>query len=337
MRLKLNYLGEFLDHEVSYGLSDDENDLGSGIQAGDRRAASYRGQWNFGDDMRLLLGLEQDNETYTAGAIEYEAANLASYAVMQIHNDGLSATIAARRDNHDEFGEFDTYRVTAVLDLSVLAVRGAYGTGFRAPSLNELFDVVYGSGNPDLLPEESTGGDVGIEVRLGDETKMELAYFFSTISDLIVFGSDFRNMNSDGESKSSGLELRGKTNISGNYKLSGNYTYLESEDANGNRQIRHPRHTLNVTLSRKMNERFSMNASMRAVRDIIDSDFSQPWPYPKVALEDFILLNANAVYQMNDDIKIRARVENLLDEDYETALGFGTAGRAFYVGVSSSF
>jgi vitamin B12 transporter len=86
-----------------------------------------------------------------------------------------------------------------------------------------------------------------------------------------------------------------------------------------------------------MNERFSMNASMRAVRDIIDSDFSQPWPYPKVALEDFILLNANAVYQMNDDIKIRARVENLLDEDYETALGFGTAGRAFYVGVSSSF
>lgn len=337
MRVKLGYEGKSLNHEVSFGFSEDENDLGSGIQAGDRDAASYRGIMDFGDGLRLLIGAERDNETYTAGANKYEAANLAGYAVMQLYSDGLSTTFAARRDNHEEFGIFDTYRVSAVLNLETIALRGTYGTGFRAPSLNELFDAVYGSGNPDLLPEESAGGDVGVEFRFGEETAIELAYFFSTISDLIVFGSDFRNMNSDGESESSGLELRGKTKILGNYVLSGNYTYLTSEDTDGNRQIRKPRHALNFSLSTKVSDRLSINGSLRMVRDTIDSDFSQSWPYPKVALEDFTLFNANAIYQLNDTVEIRARAENLLDEDYETALGFSTPGRAFYVGVSSSF
>ena len=337
MRVKLGYEGKSLNHEVSFGFSEDENDLGSGIQAGDRDAASYRGIMDFGDGLRLLIGAERDNETYTAGANKYEAVNLAGYAVMQLHSDGLATTFAARRDNHEEFGIFDTYRVSAVLDLEAIALRGTYGTGFRAPSLNELFDAVYGSGNPDLLPEESAGGDVGIAFRFGEETAIELAYFFSTISDLIVFGSDFRNINSDGESESSGLELRGKTKILGNYVLSGNYTYLTTEDTDGNRQIRKPRHALNFSLSTKVSDRLSVNGSLRMVRDTIDSDFSQSWPYPKVALEDFTLLNANAVYQLNDTVEIRARAENLLDEDYETALGFSTPGRAFYVGVSSSF
>jgi len=337
MRVKLGYEGKSLNHEVSLGFSEDENDLGSGIQAGDRDAASYRGIMDFGDGLRLLIGAERDNETYTAGANKYEAANLAGYAVMQLYSDGLSTTFAARRDNHEEFGIFDTYRVSAVLNLETIALRGTYGTGFRAPSLNELFDAVYGSGNPDLLPEESAGGDVGVEFRFGEETAIELAYFFSTISDLIVFGSDFRNMNSDGESESSGLELRGKTKILGNYVLSGNYTYLTSEDTDGNRQIRKPRHALNFSLSTKVSDRLSINGSLRMVRDTIDSDFSQSWPYPKVALEDFTLFNANAIYQLNDTVEIRARAENLLDEDYETALGFSTPGRAFYVGVSSGF
>ena len=337
MRFKVGYEGKSLNHEVSYGFSEDENDLGSGIQAGDRDAASYRGIMDFGDGLRLLIGAERDNETYTAGANKYEAANLAGYAVMQLYSDGLSTTFAARRDNHDEFGIFDSYRVSAVLDLEAIALRGTYGTGFRAPSLNELFDAVYGSGNPDLLPEESAGGDVGVEFRFGEETAIELAYFFSTISDLIVFGSDFRNMNSDGESESSGLELRGKIKILGNYVLSGNYTYLTSEDTDGNRQIRKPRHSLNLSLSKKVSDRLSVNGSLRMVRDTIDSDFSQSWPYPKVALEDFTLLNANAIYQLNDTVEIRARAENILDEDYETALGFSTPGRAFYVGVSSRF
>jgi vitamin B12 transporter len=90
-------------------------------------------------------------------------------------------------------------------------------------------------------------------------------------------------------------------------------------------------------LTTDINERLSIAGSMRIVRDTIDSDFSQPWPYPKVALEDYTLVNLNTAYQLNDGIKAIVQVENLLDEDYESALDFATPGRAFYVGVTSSF
>jgi vitamin B12 transporter len=56
-----------------------------------------------------------------------------------------------------------------------------------------------------------------------------------------------------------------------------------------------------------------------------------------VALEDYTLVNLNTAYQLNDGIKAIVQVENLLDEDYESALDFSTPGRAFYVGVTSSF
>jgi vitamin B12 transporter len=56
-----------------------------------------------------------------------------------------------------------------------------------------------------------------------------------------------------------------------------------------------------------------------------------------VALEDYTLVNLNTAYQLNDGIKAIVQVENLLDEDYESALDFATPGRAFYVGVTSSF
>ncbi len=40
---------------------------------------------------------------------------------------------------------------------------------------------------------------------------------------------------------------------------------------------------------------------------------------------------------MTDDIQLFARVENLLDEDYEDVLGFNTAGTSGYLGVRVGF
>jgi vitamin B12 transporter len=54
-------------------------------------------------------------------------------------------------------------------------------------------------------------------------------------------------------------------------------------------------------------------------------------------LDDYALLNLNISYELLSGGKVYARLENALDDDYETALGFGTPGIAAYVGVSASF
>ena len=56
-----------------------------------------------------------------------------------------------------------------------------------------------------------------------------------------------------------------------------------------------------------------------------------------VELDDYTLLNLNSSYQLNDRMKVYGRLENASNEDYETVSGYGTPGRAFYVGVSSRF
>jgi vitamin B12 transporter len=54
-------------------------------------------------------------------------------------------------------------------------------------------------------------------------------------------------------------------------------------------------------------------------------------------LDDYALVNLHAGYEVNENLSLKVRVENALDDDYETAFGFGTPGRAAYIGVTSSF
>jgi len=332
--VKVNYQQNAIGHSFSYGLTEDENESGSGVEAGERSSLGYRGILDFGDGMSLLVGADRDVETYKSAANEYEASNVAGYVVMQLYVDGLSTTVAARRDDHEEFGVFDTYRISGVLDLDGFSVRGTYGTGFRAPSLFELYDIVYMTGNTELMPEESAGGDVGLVFSAADDASLEIAYFFSTITDLIGFGPDFRNAQTTGDSDTSGIEMRGEKVLFDDYMLTGNYTYLTAEDADGDRLIRRPRHTLNLNLTTDITERISIAGSLQMVRDVVDTDFSTN---TEVKLDDYNLVSLTGSYIVNERIKATARVENLLDEDYETVSGYGTAGRAFYVGVSSSF
>lgn len=332
LSLKLNYSQGELLHGVSYSNIEDEIDslsaFGTTNETGKRHNLGYRGTLDFGDGMKLLVGADREVETFTAGT-EYEAANLAAFAVMQLHVDGLATTIAARRDDHEEFGAFDTFRVSGLLDLDIFALRGTYGTAFRAPNLRQLY--ASGSGNSALLPEEGVGGDVGLIFGFSEDSKMEIAYFFSTITDLIGFGPapNYQSIQTSGESKSSGLELRAQTILFGDYTLTGNYTYLNAEDADGERLVRRPRHSLNLAVSTEIADRISLNGNLQMVRDVMGLG--------NQALDDYSLLAVNGSYLIYEGVKATARIENLLDEDYETALGYGTPGRAFYVGVTSSF
>ena len=73
-----------------------------------------------------------------------------------------------RYDDNESFGPHTTWRVAPafIVPWTDTKLKATYGTGFKAPTLTELyvnnpsFMVV---GNPNLLPETSTGYDVGFE------------------------------------------------------------------------------------------------------------------------------------------------------------------------------
>ena len=51
----------------------------------------------------------------------------------------------------------------------------------------------------------------------------------------------------------------------------------------------------------------------------------------------FTVLNLSGIYEVNPQMEIYARVDNLLDEEYEEVLLFGTPVRSIFGGVRMNF
>ena len=54
-------------------------------------------------------------------------------------------------------------------------------------------------------------------------------------------------------------------------------------------------------------------------------------------LESYCLANLAVSYDLTDSLQIYGRIENLLNEAYETNLGYGTYGRCYYAGLRLTF
>ncbi|MEL0072650.1 MAG: hypothetical protein VW981_07245, partial [Rhodobiaceae bacterium] len=113
-----------------------------------------------------------------------------------------------------------------------------------------------------------------------------------------------------------------------------NHSYLDARDENDNRAIRRPRHVTNLRLAQRFGERLDMSLGVQHVRDALDTDFAS---FSDVPLADYTLVNLAVAYALAGDRQLTARVENALDEHYQTVLGYGTPGRAFYIGLQQRF
>src|SRR5690606_4993323 len=99
------------------------------------------------------------------------------------------------------FGGHTTWRATGSYAFAETGTRihSSVSSGYRAPSLFELYAPVYG--NADLKPETSLSFDIGIEQRfLGDRAVADLTFFMLDINDYIGYDPiTFQNKQIDGK------------------------------------------------------------------------------------------------------------------------------------------
>jgi vitamin B12 transporter len=251
-------------------------------------------------------------------------------------SDAFFATVGLRRDRHDDFGSETTWRLAPVYLLrdSGTRLRASYGTGFKAPSLSELFESFppFFFANPDLKPERSKGWDLGVEQRLlDDRLQLELGYFRNDIEDLItvdpVTFSTLVNLN---EATTKGYELGLRYQWSPALALGAGYTYTRAVDeTSGQDLVRRPRKKANVHADWQVTPQLQLGLTGRYVgeRDDFDANFTP------VEADSYTLFDAALAYTLDPRWTLLGRVENAFDEDYEEIPGFGTPGRALYAGV----
>ncbi len=331
--------------------SDHPDDLSRG--SFDGRVLKFHWQHNFyvHDTNTITAGFETEEEKgksrwysessygpYASKFAEKTARTNSFFAQDKIALwDSFFSTFGVRVDNHDRFGTRATYRFAPVYIFKATGTRlkGTYGTGFKAPSLYQLFSQ-YGIEN--LSPEKSTGWDIGIEQELWKKkASLSLTWFQNSFKNLIEFDSAALKYMNIAKAKTKGVELFASLNPTDSFSFSTNYTYTETENkAVGGPLMRRPKNKFGMDMNYRFLEKGNINLGFIYVGKKENKDFTA-YPATKVKLDSYKLVNVAASYDITGNIRIFGRIDNLFDEDYEEVLGYGTPGVAGYGGLKITF
>ena len=346
-KIKLNWLSEDAQWEHSLGLERSQQDHQHYKENGqfDRQSdsqkdkQSYQGSYYFAEDsypQQLTLALEKETDRYhneTAIAGEQQINTLSGVVEYGINvNDSFYSTLALRQDDSDQYKTANTYRIalTAWASDSV-RLHASQGTGVKNPSFIELYG--YGSstlGNPDLRQEQNLTQDLGLEYHFESlDGFADITLFHSDIDNLISYqydSSTFKGKNFNvAKASIKGAELSLALQANQQHRLNASYTYTDTDDGKGK------------SLARRASHIASLNHHFLFAND--KTSLTTGWQYngkqqdAGETLAAFNLVNLALAHNYSKQFSLYARVENLLDTDYEEVAGFGTRGRSFTLGI----
>lgn len=260
--------------------------------------------------------------------------NNAVFVQDKVETDSWIATAGFRWDHYSTFGNTVNPRISlGYKPLADVKIRGSYGRAFRAPSAGELALPYYG--NPDLKPEKSRSWEIGVDKYWKANTTFTAAWFDNHYEDLISFDPQTFLAVNIAEATTRGLELSAATHY-GRWTYSAGYTYLNTRDElTGLRLFRRPTHSANFSCAYDT-PRWGAALSLLGVGDRLETDYSS-FPFSNVLNPGYGKLDVTGYYQVVSALKLQMRIENVLNKDYEEALGYKALGRGVYAGIAGTF
>jgi len=248
-----------------------------------------------------------------------------------------------RVEDNSVFGTTTTERgsVAFLIKETGTRLRGGAGTGFRAPTFNDLFFP--GFGNPDLGPERSLSYDFGVDQKLwSNRIRLGLTYFQNDFTNLITCcvplpGAPFGGPVNVGRARSAGIEFTSEVDVLPNLVASLNYTYTDSENLATDRPLpREPRHRWNIGLTWEPVARLSLFTQIHVV--------TRQWEtFGEVYNRGYTRVDLGGTWRILERtgwlrrLELTVRVQNLLDERYAEVRGFPAPGINALAGVRASF
>ena len=337
---------------------------GSGFNTfdGSRTTFGWQATTEVSDAVTLVYGadtmLEEARYSRLPGGLADTRISGAFGQVLWAVNGQLDIAATARMDRNSGYGDFETGRVSvSYRPDEATTLRGAIATGFRAPSIDELFGDYPAQafiGNPALAPEESLSYELGVEREFGNgavvsatlfrlDVENQIAYdacpindpaeldYDPSIADYACQAGTVNTLeNTAGTSVRKGFELAAEMPLGDRANLGLAYTYTDAKRQSGTRIGLVPRRELTLTLQGDITDRISAAASVKHAADRLN-DFAT------AAMPDYTVFGVSASYQVNDMAEAYLRIENILDEGYQTVPGYGTSGRAAFVGLRAKF
>lgn len=258
--------------------------------------------------------------------------NLSEFLYHQYEGANSILNFGVRLDHNRVFNDHITYKLAAGCKIENGLLKLSYSTGFRSPSINQLFDPIYG--NKDLLPETSQSSDLSLDKKWGESFKTSSSLFYTKISNRLTYTPiTFINKNG-GEAEIIGIEQSNsvKWREGLNHILS--LTLLKTHDfTSGKKLARRPDIHLKNILSYTIGDHYFFDYELAYVGKRQDVDNSGN----DIQNAAYYLSNLNFRLATNKNKEYYLKFKNLFNREYEEVYGYGTGGRAFTIGARYQF
>ncbi|MGI4814108.1 MAG: TonB-dependent receptor plug domain-containing protein [Janthinobacterium lividum] len=290
------------------------------------RQFDWRNEFNLTPGNQLLFGYERLNQSLDSN--DYATPERQVNSGYIGYNGQLGANsfqFNVRRDQYSDFGGANTYFLGYSYDFNAhWKALANISSAFRAPSFNDLYFPDYG--NPALRPERSHSVEAGVQYASDKIGTVRVTAFQTRYHDMIdaqeISLFDYQAANID-SAKVQGIESSWNATIAGTY-VRASATFQNPIDE-----------TANTVLSRRARRFASLLVSHRFAGWQVGGEFlaSAPRSDSGVPLAGYTLLNLTARYDITPSWFVSARIENLLDRNYELAYGYETPRRGAYVTI----
>jgi outer membrane receptor protein involved in Fe transport len=258
-----------------------------------------------------------------------------------------AGTLTSNLRYADRSGTIGTGRVGALFHaVPAIDLRAAAYTGFRVPTLNELYRpfVVFPittQANANLGLEKLKGVEAGIDLRPVPGISLSVTGFYNQLDDAVgnvtVSATVRRRQNLDAI-VAKGIEATGEVR-QGAVSLSASYAFNDSHvrgsgvsaNLDGLEPAQSPRHAGSATLAWAPRGGPSLSTTVRYIGRQYEDDLETD------VLKAATTLDAVASYPLSRHVALTARAENLLDEEVVTrnaggSIDLGTP-RTLWIGV----
>lgn len=293
--------------------------------------ASWLNQFTLADNHQLTVGSDYRLDEVTSSTTYNVDSRYDVGVFTELQSklwDDHFVNASVRFDDNQSFGSYVTgsvgWRYNWNYGVSLLA---NFGNAFKAPSFNDLYYPNYG--NPTLKPEESTSFETGIAGN-HDWGQWEVRAYHTNIDNLITPTMDPVTYNftaeNIGKAQIDGIETEIGTQLMGwNGKLSMNLLNPQNRETNA-RLPRRADQTLAFDLSKTFGS-FDLGANILAQGNRFNNLQNT------VEVGGYVTADLRSAYHINKNWILNAKLNNLLDKQYQLVDTYNTAGRNFFLSI----
>lgn len=238
-----------------------------------------------------------------------------------------SFTVGGRLDSDSRYGQVFSPRAAAVYRLSEgWRVWATVGQAFRAPSFNEL----YWGGSRQLDPEVATSYQLG-----STAGPLSLSLYYKDVVNYLKWdgADDVANVTS----RFTGAEASYRWRIGSKVELDLAGAWVDAVKASDHSRLTDvPGTQISATLRSELAKGWLATARLYRQGAQLTNDYST-FPATIVTAPGFTTVDCTLTRQVNQDLGLQVKLENLLNAEYERVPGYPMPGASLSVGLDYRF